>query len=466
VTPDALTDRLLAAGFEPDDAAARAALCLRAATALARHAGRPARWGWFVPGRIEVFGKHTDYAGGRSLVAAVPRGFAVAASPRDDGIVSVVDARWRDAVDVDPLDDTRTFKGWTNYVAVVARRLADNFRGAPLGADLVIASDLPRAAGLSSSSALVVGLALALIRRAALDAAPAWRASIRSGFDLGGYLGAVENGLTFGGLAGTGGVGTHGGSQDHNAILNGRPGQVSAYAYLPVRHLADAALPADWRFIVLSSGIRADKAGSVRARYNRASLATRALVELGQRLGPAPEAGASGAGPATLAAMLTEPGRVEALASLAAAGHGAFTGEELTRRLRHFVAEDGRVLPAADAVRRRDAAVGGGGGGPPRLAARCRPAARQPDRRDAPARRARARQRRVRGEQLRRRVRRQRLGARAPRRGCRGRRALAARLSPGLSGNRGRRVVHHSTVPGRRGALRGGVTPWLRRSGG
>jgi galactokinase len=55
--------------------------------------------------------------------------------------------------------------------------------------------------------------------------------------------------------------------------------------------------------------------------------------------------------------MLTEPGRVEALASLAAAGHGAFTGEELTRRLRHFVAEDGRVLPAADAVRRRDAAV-------------------------------------------------------------------------------------------------------------
>jgi galactokinase len=357
VTPDALTDRLLAAGFEPDDAAARAALCLRAATALARHAGRPARWGWFVPGRIEVFGKHTDYAGGRSLVAAVPRGFAVAASPRDDGIVSVVDARWRDAVDVDPLDDTRTFKGWTNYVAVVARRLADNFRGAPLGADLVIASDLPRAAGLSSSSALVVGLALALIRRAALDAAPAWRASIRSGFDLGGYLGAVENGLTFGGLAGTGGVGTHGGSQDHNAILNGRPGQVSAYAYLPVRHLADAALPADWRFIVLSSGIRADKAGSVRARYNRASLATRALVELGQRLGPAPEAGASGAGPATLAAMLTEPGRVEALASLAAAGHGAFTGEELTRRLRHFVAEDGRVLPAADAVRRRDAAA-------------------------------------------------------------------------------------------------------------
>ena len=29
----------------------------------------------FVPGRIELFGKHTDYAGGRSLVCAVDRGF-------------------------------------------------------------------------------------------------------------------------------------------------------------------------------------------------------------------------------------------------------------------------------------------------------------------------------------------------------------------------------------------------------
>ena len=47
-----------------------------------------------MPGRIEVFGKHTDYAGGRSLLAAVPRGFAVAASPRNDGRVRVMDVRY------------------------------------------------------------------------------------------------------------------------------------------------------------------------------------------------------------------------------------------------------------------------------------------------------------------------------------------------------------------------------------
>ena len=43
--------------------------------------GGPARHAWWVPGRLEVFGKHTDYAGGRTLVCAVPRGLAVAREP-------------------------------------------------------------------------------------------------------------------------------------------------------------------------------------------------------------------------------------------------------------------------------------------------------------------------------------------------------------------------------------------------
>jgi galactokinase len=46
---------------------------------------------WFAPGRIEVFGKHTDYAGGRSLVCAVPRGVTIEAQPSDDGLVVVED---------------------------------------------------------------------------------------------------------------------------------------------------------------------------------------------------------------------------------------------------------------------------------------------------------------------------------------------------------------------------------------
>ena len=47
---------------------------------------------FFVPGRIEVLGKHTDYAGGRTMVAAVERGFAIVAVPRDDRQTTVIDA--------------------------------------------------------------------------------------------------------------------------------------------------------------------------------------------------------------------------------------------------------------------------------------------------------------------------------------------------------------------------------------
>ena len=38
---------------------------------------------FFVPGRIEVLGKHTDYAGGSSLVVAAEQGFCLVAAPRD-----------------------------------------------------------------------------------------------------------------------------------------------------------------------------------------------------------------------------------------------------------------------------------------------------------------------------------------------------------------------------------------------
>jgi len=310
--------------------------------------GRPAAWAWFVPGRVEIFGKHTDYAGGRSLVAAVSRGFAVAAAPRDDQLVRAFDIASGQRTEIDALDGTRRFHGWTNYVAVVARRLARNFPGARLGADVAFLSNLPRAAGVSSSSALVVGVATALIRRGALEDRSEWTGAIRDRIDLAGYLGAVESGLTFGALAGTSGVGIHGGSEDHTAILMSQHGMVSAYAYVPVRHLVTEAMPADWRFVILNSGVHAAKAGGARDLYNRASNATRELVTvatgdverqagtLADLLGSSPDAEAA------LRDRIerTAPNAAERLA--------------LVHRLDHFVREDARVLPAARAFRDAD----------------------------------------------------------------------------------------------------------------
>lgn len=44
---------------------------------------------FWVPGRVEVVGKHTDYAGGRSLLGAVTKGFAIVTSSRGDGKVGL-----------------------------------------------------------------------------------------------------------------------------------------------------------------------------------------------------------------------------------------------------------------------------------------------------------------------------------------------------------------------------------------
>ena len=76
-------ERLVEAGLTPAEARRKRELFADVETAFRRQgapSGEALRW--FVPGRIEVLGKHTDYAGGRSLLCAVGRGFCVAASPR------------------------------------------------------------------------------------------------------------------------------------------------------------------------------------------------------------------------------------------------------------------------------------------------------------------------------------------------------------------------------------------------
>jgi len=359
VTPERIIECLRRAGYDAGDAQTRASWLAKTSAEFERVTGGAPEWRWCVPGRIEIFGKHTDYAGGRSLLAAVPRGFAVVARPRTDRRVRVLDARHGESVEIDLDDTAREWRGWANYAAVTARRLARNFPGAPLGADIAIASDLPRAAGLSSSSAFVVAIALALIRRADLESRDDWRRLIASTEDLAWYLGCVENGLTFHSLEGTAGVGTQGGSQDHTAILGCRPGVVSHYSFMPVRALGEAPMPADWCFVVASSGVHADKAGGVRERYNRASLAVQALLALWN------SSNATVGPPArSLAAALEGDAEAEDRLRHAIRQHprsggnfdgSEFSADDLDRRLTMFVRETARVPLAAAAFASADA---------------------------------------------------------------------------------------------------------------
>jgi len=337
-------------GMTTDEARSRAALFReleeRGGTVLG---GRP-EWHRFSPGRVEIFGKHTDYAGGHSLLAAVPRGIALVARARQDGVVRVGDIRDGQIVEVDPSAEAPPeYRGLRRYVHVVARRLFLNFPGCALGAEIAIASDLPRASGLSSSSALVVGVAAALIARARLPERDEWHRHLPTVQHLAWYLGCVENGLDYEGLPGAAGVGTHGGSQDHTAILACRPGHASLYQFMPVTSLGDVPMPPEWTFVIASSGVQADKAGSVLARYNRAADGVRALLALWN---------AQADGPAhSLSAALSTPDASERFAGCLSAASGPFSPEALRQRLQHFVNEDRRAALAAHAFATCDRAA-------------------------------------------------------------------------------------------------------------
>ncbi|MCX7011837.1 MAG: hypothetical protein NTW86_04600, partial [Candidatus Sumerlaeota bacterium] len=211
---------LFQAGLSRAAAGEKAALMAQAARALigAGLAPNAEARALFIPGRIEVLGKHTDYGGGRSMIAVPERGFAVAACPRADSTLRILAAATGEECAFELRGDLQPPLGhWTNYPMTVARRVARNFPGRLRGADLAFLSDLPPAAGMSSSSALMVSIFLALSKINTLEAREEYRANIGGLESLGEYLGTVENGQTFGSLAGDKGVGTFGGSEDHTA---------------------------------------------------------------------------------------------------------------------------------------------------------------------------------------------------------------------------------------------------------
>lgn len=304
---------------------------------------------WFVPGRVEVFGKHTDYGGGPSMVGALPRGFLIAGRRRDDGVVRVLDSGDHSSFELNlRTGETTEVFGWRRYVNILARRLMRDFPGAAVGADLALGSDLPRASGMSSSSALVVGVANALITLAGIDGRADFQSAIPARADLGGYFGCLENGLTFGPFPGDGGLGTFGGSEDQTAILCSRPGHLSQFTYMPVRHVTDVRLPDAWAFVFASSGVAAEKAGRAQALYNRASLGVRALIDLWR----------AHAGPldSLTAAIVADRDVVERLHGIVdRQAVDGWRADELHTRLTHFANEIPRVGDAAAAFSRQDA---------------------------------------------------------------------------------------------------------------
>src|SRR5581483_2402442 len=108
------------------------------------------------PGRVNLLGEHTDYNDGFVLPVAIDRFTRVDARRRSDRVMTVTatDLGERDEFTLDANDRTDT---WRDYVRGVVALLRP-----PHGFDLVIASSLPRGAGLSSSAALEVAVGRAV----------------------------------------------------------------------------------------------------------------------------------------------------------------------------------------------------------------------------------------------------------------------------------------------------------------
>jgi galactokinase len=115
------------------------------------------------PGRVNLIGEHTDYNDGFVMPAALGFYTYVAAGPRDDGRLSLRSLDFDETAEF-PLDEiTPGPTGhWSDYSRGVAGVLRD--RGMKIaGANLIIKGDVPIGAGLSSSAAIEVATAFALL---------------------------------------------------------------------------------------------------------------------------------------------------------------------------------------------------------------------------------------------------------------------------------------------------------------
>jgi galactokinase len=253
------------------------------------------------PGRVNLIGDHTDYTGGLVLPAAIDRAIWVAFRPREDRVVRVRSEAFVDDVSID-LDEMARSQGWGEYVKGVAWALEQS--GNRLrGWNGVITSDIPMAAGLSSSGALTVAIVAVFSHVADLGWDPASFAEIAQ---------RAENEW----------VGVHSGIMDPLVATAARKGHAML---IDCRDLdtSHVPIPAEAALVVMDTGTRRNL---IEAGYNRIrSQCEAAAGELG-------------------CASLRD------LSSAQFADFDTRVEQPLLRCARHVITENERTRAAADAL--------------------------------------------------------------------------------------------------------------------
>jgi len=290
------------------------------------HGGAP-RFVVRAPGRVNLIGEHTDYNGLPVFPLALQLGVELVGRPRADGQVRATNTAARftaSSFALAPRIEPAPAGDWSNYLRAAAQHLVER-HGLRRGLDLTVTSDLPSAAGLSSSSALVVAAALALLEANAVELPR---------LEL---MRACAEAERY--------VGTHSGGMDQAICLAGRRGHALVIDFEPLRFEA-VPIPADWRFVVADTGVRAEKSGAARAAYNRCTAECRAALEAFQAARVVPP---GTDGPASYAELAAAHGADE-LCERAA----RYLPPVLLARFRHVLTEAARVRAAREAMQRGD----------------------------------------------------------------------------------------------------------------
>ncbi|MDH3270742.1 MAG: galactokinase [Gemmatimonadota bacterium] len=274
------------------------------------------------PGRVNLIGEHTDYNDLPVFPMALHREVRIALRPRDDervALYNVSDEFPPVEFEIGPAIEPYVQGSWGNYPKAAANELARRF-AIWRGFDGVLSSDLPVASGLSSSSAIVnaVGLALAHINEVPTE--------VRE------FAVVMADAERY--------VGTHGGGMDQAISLGARDRCAAKITFSPLR-LRHVNVPDDWCFIVADTGERAEKSKAAMAAYNsrRAECAEAFRIVAGH----------------VATTNMTEklytsyPGLVGAVEprTLVEAAEQVLQGN-LLRRFRHVVTEAARVEEAVD----------------------------------------------------------------------------------------------------------------------
>ena len=119
---------------------------------------------WAAPGRVNLIGEYTDFNEGFVMPLALPHTAVAAVSRRDDGVLRLHSADIEGPIVELHLDRLQplTNTSWAAYPAGVVWALREAGHTSVTGADVHLASTVPTGAGLSSSAALEVVIALAL----------------------------------------------------------------------------------------------------------------------------------------------------------------------------------------------------------------------------------------------------------------------------------------------------------------